>query len=140
MMTKLKFVIDTNILVSSILMASSKPDQALKKARKIGFILFSENTFSELKEVLNRRKFDKYILLETRLEFLSKIKLESELIEVMETIDLCRDPKDNKFLELAVSGNADFIITGDEDLLVLNTFRNIEIISVNDFLIRFSYY
>jgi uncharacterized protein len=58
----------------------------------------------------------------------------------METIDLCRDPKDNKFLELAVSGNADFIITGDEDLLVLNTFRNIEIISVNDFLIRFSYY
>jgi uncharacterized protein len=139
-MNKLRFVIDTNILVSSILMASSKPDQALKKARKIGFILFSENTFSELKEVLNRRKFDKYILLETRLEFLSKIKLESELIEVMETIDLCRDPKDNKFLELAVSGNADFIITGDEDLLVLNTFRNIEIISVNDFLIRFSYY
>lgn len=139
-MNKLRFVIDTNILVSSILMASSKADQALKKVRKIGLILFSENTFSELKEVLNRRKFDKYILLETRLEFLSKIKIESELIEIIETIDLCRDPKENKFLELAISGNADFIITGDQDLLVLNLFRNIEIISVNEFLIRFSCY
>ena len=53
-------------------------------------------------------------------------------------IDICRDPKDNKFLELAVSGKADFIITGDQDLLVLNPFRNIEIITINEFLTRFN--
>ncbi|WP_079680589.1 putative toxin-antitoxin system toxin component, PIN family [Planktothrix sp. PCC 11201] len=51
------------------------------------------------------------------------------------SIEECRDPKDNKYLELAVSGNADYIITGDKDLLVLNPFRAISIITVDQFLL-----
>jgi predicted nucleic acid-binding protein len=62
----------------------------------------------------------------------------SELIEIKESITICRDSKDDKFLELAISGNADFIITGDQDLLVLNPFRNIEVITANEFLSRFN--
>ena len=60
-----------------------------------------------------------------------------EFIELAEKITVCRDPKDNKFLELAVAGNADCLITGDKDLLILNPFRGIKIISPSDFLIQF---
>jgi putative PIN family toxin of toxin-antitoxin system len=60
--------------------------------------------------------------------------LHSTPIETNETISECRDPKDNKFLELAVCGKADFIISGDEDLLVLNPFRNIQMITPDSFL------
>jgi hypothetical protein len=137
-MTKLRFVIDTNILVSSILISSSKPDYALKKIRNIGNILLSETTFQELEEILYRPKFNKYVSLITRIEFISKLKSESNLIKISEKIIVCRDPKDDKFLELAVNGKADFIITGDGDLLVLNPFKNIEIITVNEFLNRFA--
>ena len=60
-----------------------------------------------------------------------------EFIDTKIKIAECRDPKDNKFLELAVAGNADCVITGDKDLLVLNPFRGIKIISPSDFLIQF---
>lgn len=136
-MAKLRFVFDTNILVSGILINSSKPDYAFKQAKNLGTILFSDLTFQELEEILKRPKFNKYVKWETRAEFITKVKLESELVEITEIITICRDVKDNKFLELGVNGKADFIITGDSDLLVLNPFRNIEIITVSDFLTRF---
>lgn len=136
-MNKLKFVIDTNVLVSSVLIVNSSADLALKKIRSIGDILFSQTTFEELQEVLTRQKFDRYIPLNIRLQFLAKLKLDFTLIPIRETINICRDPKDDKFLEVAVNGKGDFIITGDLDLLVLNPFRNIEIITINDFLTRF---
>jgi uncharacterized protein len=85
-----------------------------------------------------RPKFDKYISQEKRLNFLGNLQQKAKLVKIKETINACRDAKDNKFLELAVSGNGDFIITGDQDLLVLNPFRKIEIITVNEFLTRFS--
>jgi putative PIN family toxin of toxin-antitoxin system len=60
-MDELRFVVDTNILVSAVLIKSSIPDVAFKKARSLGIILFSDATFQELQEILNRSKFDKYI-------------------------------------------------------------------------------
>ncbi|HAN74416.1 MAG TPA: putative toxin-antitoxin system toxin component, PIN family [Planktothrix sp. UBA8407] len=137
-MDKLRFVIDTNVLVSSILIASSPPDKALKKVRSLGDILFSETTFQELQEILNRPKFDRYVSFNIRLQFLAKIKLESEEVTIIENIKVCRDEKDDKFLEVAVNGNANYLITGDKDLLVLNPFRDINIITVNEFLTRFN--
>ncbi len=133
-MAKPRFVIDTNVLVSGILIFQSSSDKAYKKARSIGNILFSESSFQELEEILKRPKFNKYVSLEIRNQFITKFKLESEQITITEKIVICRDPKDNKFLELAFNGNADFIITGDQDLLVLNPFRGIQIITVNEFL------
>ena len=58
-------------------------------------------------------------------------------IEISETINACRDPKDNKFLELAIAANAACIITGDDDLLILNPFRTIPILNASDFLNNF---
>ena len=133
-MNKLQFVIDTNVLVSSILIKKSSSDAALKKARSLGNLLFSEETFQELQTVLNRSKFDKYVSLQVRSEFIFRLRLESELVEILERVDLCRDEKDNKFLEVAINGRADYLITGDNNLLVLSPFQDVKIMTVNEFL------
>jgi len=83
---------------------------------------------------LTRSKFDKYISLDIRYQFLAKIRLESDQILISELINKCRDPKDNKFLEVAVNGNATHIITGDQDLLELHPFRGISILTLRQFL------
>jgi len=133
-----RFVLDNNILVSALLIKNSPPFRIIRKIEEQGIILYSEPTLLELNRVLSRKKFDKYFTLEEKQEFILKLIEMSELIEIKESITICRDSKDDKFLELAISGNADFIITGDQDLLVLNPFRNIEIITANEFLTRFN--
>ena len=133
-MNRLRIVIDTNTLISSILIAASVPDQAFKKARNIGIVLLSDATFKELQQVINRPKFDKYVSTSIRVEFLARLWQESEQIEIVDVITDCRDPKDNKFLEVAVNGNADYLVTGDQDLLILNPFRNVSIIPPAYFL------
>ena len=84
-MNKLQFVIDTNVLVSSILIKKSSSDAVLKKARSLGNLLFSEATFQELQTTLNRSKFDRYVSLQVRSEFIFRLRLESELVEILET-------------------------------------------------------
>ena len=134
MLPKSRFVIDTNTLVSSILIASSVTDHAVKFIRQSGLILASIDTLEELREVLSRSKFDKYVNSAIRSEFIAQFIQQSELINIEESIIACRDPKDDKFLELAVNGKADYLITGDRDLLILHPFRAIQIISPADFL------
>ena len=133
-MNKLQFVIDTNVLVSSILIKKSSSDAALKKARSLGSLLFSEATFQELQITLSRSKFDRYVSLQVRSEFIFRLRLASELVEILERVDLCRDEKDNKFLEVAINGKADYLITGDNDLFVLRSFQDVKIITINEFL------
>lgn len=133
-MNKSRIVIDTNVFISALLIKKSQPFQVVNIAFKQGIIIYSDATFTELQQVLARRKFDKYIILEERNIFLLKLANESELVEIQEEIQACRDAKDDKFLELAVNGNADLIVTGDTDLLVLNPFRGIEIITPEVFL------
>ena len=131
-----RFVVDNNILVSALLVKKSAPFQVISKIEERGVILYSEATLLELNQVLSRKKFVKYFTIEEKQAFIFKLLEKSELVEIEESINICRDPKDDKFLELAFSGKADFIIAGDQDLLVLNPFRNIEIITANDFLSR----
>lgn len=129
-----KFVIDTNVIVSASLFSQSAPRQAFDKAQDTGIILLSELVFLEIKEVLFRSKLDRYVSREIRADFLENLLKTAVLIEVSEKIDECRDPKDNKFLELAVSGQADCLISGDRDLLILNPFRGIDILTAQEFL------
>ncbi len=129
-----KIVIDTNVIISAILFNNSAPAKAVNLANQKGLILLSDTIFQEMQKTLSRPKFDRYLSFESRRQILSKLLLGSELVEITETITICRDPKDNQFLELAVSGQANFIITGDQDLLVLNPFQGIKIITVNEFL------
>ena len=131
-MNKLQFVIDTNVLVSSILIKKSSSDFVLKKARSLGILLFSEATFQELQTTLSRSKFDRYVSLQVRSEFIFRLRLESELVEIVERVDLCRDEKDNKFLEVAINGKAEYLITGDNDLLVLRPFQDVKIMTIRN--------
>ncbi|CAD0227402.1 putative toxin-antitoxin system toxin component, PIN family [Planktothrix agardhii] len=133
-----RFVVDTNVLISALLFKNSIPFRAIELAEKQGIILYSEATLNELEQVLNRKKFNKYLSLEDRQVFLLKFISTSELVSITEKIAVCRDEKDNKFLELAVSSNANIIVTGDLDLLVLNPFQAIEIVTPDIFIDRFS--
>ena len=132
-----RFVFDTNTIVSALLLPDSKPRQALDRAHDRGKILLSMPALWELNQVIMRNKFDKYLSEERRKEFLAALVKQAELLEVTEEIRDCRDAKDNKFLEFAVCGGADCIISGDGDLLVLHPFRGIRILQAADFLKQF---
>ena len=129
-----RIVFDTNVLVSALMFPRSVPRQAFNLAYSTGKILASTATTLELEEVLSRKKFEKYFSMEERIQFVARFFADAEIIEIKEKITACRDRKDDKFLELAVNGKADYIITGDQDLLVLHPFQNIVIISVSDYL------
>jgi len=118
-----RFVFDTNVIVSALLIKRSVARRAFDKARKAGDILLSFGVIEELYDVLGRPSFDRYINEDDRLQFLTVLVKESILVEISENIKECRDPKDDKFLELAVNGKADFIISGDGDLRILNPFQ-----------------
>ena len=133
-MNKPRFVFDANVIVSAFLFKNSPPRLALETAKNQGIIILSETVIDELSNVLSRSKFDRYLAKSIRQELLETLVEASLLVPPSESINECRDPKDNKYLELAISGHAESLITGDEDLLVLNPFRNIKIITVLEFL------
>ena len=134
MSAELRVVFDTNTLVSALLFEQSVPASAFFAARDEGVILLSQATFTELSEVLGGSKFDRYLTREEPEDFLVKLLEEATLVEIGETIQECRDPKDDKFLEVAVSGEASCLVTGDQDLLILNPFRGIPIMTPAQFL------
>jgi len=127
------FVIDTNVFVSYLL-TSSKPRQAVLKVMQNGVILISQTLIAELITVLNRKKFDKYVSIKIRRKFIQSLIEKGCFVHPYEKITACRDPKDNMILELAVCGKAACIITGDQDLLSLGSFREISILTPDDFL------
>ncbi len=133
-MTNKRFVLDTNVIISAVLLPHSVPRQAFDKALARGVVLASVATLDELDEVLRRKKFDRYVVEEKRLQFLEVFIRDSSIVDVLDVVTDCRDPKDNKFLELAISGNATQLISGDPDLLVLSPFRGIPIITPQAFV------
>ena len=134
MSNRVRYVFDTNVIISALLFENSKPAQAFQYALANGEVLLSLDLLEELNEVLGRKKFNKYVTNEEREEFLEALIERAVLIEIVENVQKCRDPKDDKVLELALNGEAQYIITGDRDLLVLNPFRNVRVITVEDFL------
>ncbi len=131
------FVVDTNILISAVLFKNSGIRKTFDSVIETGKIAASLETFSEFREVLLRPKFDRYVSLESKLSVLKDFEEMLIFFEISESMQICRDPKDNKFLELAISANATCIITGDKDLLVLHPFRGIPILNAVDFLLSF---
>jgi uncharacterized protein len=133
---KNRVVIDTNIYVSRALCLGSKPAIAVDKAWLEDTTLLSEATWEELQIVLNRAKFSAYIQPGTLEPYPHSIQSIATFVSILHSIRACRDPKDDKFLEVAVHGHADLIITGDRDLLVLHPFRGIAILTPGDYLAR----
>ena len=93
-------------------------------------------TLRELIERLFSAKFDPYVSREKRDALLLRLAPLIEIVEILETVQGSRDPKDDKFLEVAVNGRADVIVTGDKDLLALNPYRGIAILTPADYIGR----
>ena len=136
MTVRQRVVLDTSVLVSRLLLPDSVPGQAARTAVDRGTVLMSEATVEELADVLSRPKFDRYVTVEERIRFLRLLGHVAEPVPIVHTVRACRDPRDDKFLELAVNGEADVIVTGDADLLALDPFRGLPILTPARFLAR----
>ena len=129
-----RVVIDTGVVVSALLKREGTSRQALIQAFNKCQPLISFATLTELEEVLSRPKFEALIVREDAVAVLELNATRGEMIDASSVIAECRDPKDDKFLSLAIDGKADAIISRDPDLLVLHTFRNIPILTPADFI------
>jgi len=128
-----RLVIDTNVVLSGLLFPGSTSSRALLRAQS-GEVLASDATLLELVEVMSRARFDRYVERSIRQRLVAEFANACEAVQIVAPIHVCRDPKDDKFLEVAVHGRADVIVTGDEDLLVLNPFRGIAILTPAQYL------
>jgi uncharacterized protein len=133
----LRFVLDTNVVVSALLLDDSASRSAFDRAFEMGKVLLSLPVLAELYEVLGRPRFRKYVSEEDVRLFLAAYVRKAEWVEISDNIRVCRDPKDDKFLELATSGHATHIISGDEDLISLSPFRGIVVAPPDVFLRNF---
>jgi uncharacterized protein len=131
-----RIVADTNLLISRLLLPESLTAKAVRKAVDEGQLLVSDATLVDLADVLSRPKFDPYISLEDRQVFIRVLNRIAERVIVTAPIKACRDPKDDKFLEVALNGEADLIVTGDRDLLALHPFRGVDILSPREYIER----
>lgn len=131
-----RVVVDTNALISRLLLPQSVPGRAVRHAVDVGSILVSEATMAELATVLARAKFDAYVSVADRQQFIRLLGRIVEMVPILRPVQACRDSKDDKFLEVAVNGEADLIITGDKDLLIMHPFLGIPILSPRDYLTR----
>lgn len=127
-------VFDTNGLVSAALLAQSISRRAFDKAYRQAQLITSAACLAELTSVLHRPKFTRYLTPVEADLFISRYAGVAQLTPISIAITDCRDEKDNKFLETAVCGAANYIMTGDQDLLCLHPFRTISIITPADFL------
>ena len=126
-------VLDTNILISAVL-TRGKPFQVLRWVLDNGILIFTDPTFKELATRLKKPKFDRYVSQERRNELLADLEAVAEWTAINGVVQACRDPDDDKFLETALNAQADCIVTGDGDLLALNPFEHIRIITAAGFL------
>jgi uncharacterized protein len=133
---KPRIVVDTNVLISRLLLPVSVSGRAVRRAVDSGRLLVSEATMDELAGVLGRPKFDPYLSIGDRQEFIRLLGRVAEMIPIVRVVRACRDPGDDKFLELAVNGRADLVITGDRDLLELDPFIGIAILRPTAYLAR----
>ncbi len=133
-MTNPYVVLDTGVLISYRLKKQSTIAEAVDAALDHCKILLSQATFDELRRVLERFVVKKRITRRQMAELLSVIEGVAEWVPIVTHIELCRDPKDDKFLSLAVNGAAEYIVTGDEDLLVLKKIGRTKIVSPKDFI------
>ncbi len=128
------YVFDANAIVSALLLTDSTPRRAFDKARAQGRIILSEPVINELDDVLSRPWLEKYIHKDERIHFIVALLRDAYILRVTESVAACRDPKDDKYLALAHESKAACIVTGDKDLLDLNPYRGIAILTPRQFL------
>ena len=129
-----RVVIDTNVLISAALLADSVPARARNHAIRYGQLVASEQTFAELTGRLLAPKFDRYVSRAVRETLLKRLQPIIEIVPIIQVVRACRDPRDDMYLEAAVNGRADVVVTGDKDLLVLHPFAGIAIVTPSNYL------
>ncbi|MCC8410802.1 putative toxin-antitoxin system toxin component, PIN family [Mucilaginibacter sp. UR6-1] len=126
-----RIILDTNLWVSFLITKNySKLDDLLFKHKVI--LIFSEELLSEFTEVINRPKLRRYFSNTGIDDLLEVINEYAEIITVITEVDLCRDEKDNFLLALAVDAQADYLVTGDNDLLTIKQIKNTTILTIAD--------
>jgi putative PIN family toxin of toxin-antitoxin system len=138
-----RVVIDTSTLVGAVLRPDSVPRQAFMAVVRTCEFCVSSATLDELREVLQRPKFDRYAPLQARLEFWALVRERSRLWEIdtqseQAAKNACRDMKDAKFLALALACQAMALLTSDADLLVLHPWQGVPILTPSAFLQKVS--
>ena len=128
-------VVDTNVLISALLSPGGVPRAVVETVGSANErLLFSRETFDELQIRLLRPKFDRYASQEDRTLYLAWLETISGWVSIRGVALGCRDPNDDKLLETALMGEADCLVTGDSDLLVMSPFRHMPILRPVDFL------
>ena len=135
----MRAVVDTNILIRALLKPQGTVAPILGRLRQGDYVLlYSTEILEEIADVLGRPRFrNKYGIRDRDIEaLLALLVLRGEKVVPSQRIEVCRDPKDDKFLEAAVAGQAGSLVTGDRDLLVLSPFEGIPFLSPAEFLGR----
>jgi len=132
----MRLILDTNLWISFLISNKYKQLDSLLFNEKCTF-LFSYELLEEFIAVAKRPKLREYISGKDTEEILELIHEVAEFIDVVSDLDICRDPKDNFLLELAVDGQADYLLTGDKDLLILEKVGDTRIKKISDFLEEF---
>jgi len=130
----LRVVVDTNVLLSFLMKRTSKPGVLVTQVLKQHQLLLSTTTLQELTDKCSKPKFRSYFSEEEGQELIQLLSQVGEVVAVNVVLTDCRDVKDNQFLELAIAGGADLLVSGDKDLRDLNPYRNVPILTPNDSL------
>jgi putative PIN family toxin of toxin-antitoxin system len=128
-----RIIIDTNLWISFLITKNfTKLDEIIFSKKCV--LVFSKELLEEFLTVAKRPKFRRFFSSSDIEEILETIQEYAEFIEVTSKTEVCKDPKDNFLLSLSMDGSADFLLTGDNDLLMLTKFRKTAIITISDFL------
>lgn len=130
-----RIVFDTSVLVSAALRPESVPALALEKAFLDFDVCVSAATLEELRTVLSRPKFDAYLPLPLRMDFVEGYRERTTAVQVNETVNDCADLADNKFLALALAAEAELIVASDPHLTTMHPWRGIAIMPPAAFLV-----
>jgi len=132
----MRAVLDTQVFVRALINPKSRSGLLLSKFSDRFTIVVSPQVLQEILEVLFRSELTKKYKRLGRIDVEKVISLlaEAEVVEPRESVSVCRDPNDDKFLECAIAGKADYIVSEDEDLLVIKEHRGIKIIDTETFL------
>ena len=128
-----RVVVDTNVLISAALRPHGAPRAVVEAIRTAsGSLLFSDETFEELRTRIHRPKFDRYVSREDRAVYVAQLDAVAEWVSIVGAKLGCRNPEDDKLLETGLMGNASCIVTGDEDLLSMSPFQDIPLMKPAD--------
>lgn len=128
-----KIVLDTNLWISFLITKKLHLLDKLIETKKVKLI-FSNELLEEFIDVVNRPKFKKYFTKSDIIKILEYFDQYGKLVSVHSDIKICRDEKDNFLLNLSIDAKADYLITGDSDLLVLKNIKKTKIITFTEFI------